>query len=168
MGLGSLGGLFGSNEMISTLDPNQRLSMNSLMNSYQRQIAQGSGPDAEAVNAYLKKTINPDIVRNANESMNQAKANMGTGFWGSEKLSSMARLQRQKNDSLDSAKATAMEAERQSAMQRYDQARQGLSGLVNVQTQAQQRKPGLLDYANQLTGTAANGMSLYTGMKGIK
>ena len=163
--MGLYGGIFGGNETISTLDPNQRLSMNSLMNSYQRQMAKGSGPDTEAVDAYLKKTVNPDIIRNANDAMNQAKANMGTGFWGSEKLSALARLQRQKNDSLDTSRATAMENERQSALNRYDQARQGLSGLMNVQTMAQQRNPGLLDYANTGMGTAANGMALYKGMK---
>ena len=163
--MGSFGGLFGSNQTISTLDPSQRLGFNSLMNSYQRQMAQGSGPDTEAVDAYLKKTINPDIIRNSDDAMNQAKANMGTGFWGSEKLSALARLQRQKNDSLDTARATAMENERQSALNRYDQARQGLSGLMNVQTMAQQRQPGLLDYTNQITGTAANGMAMYKGMK---
>lgn len=163
--MGLFNGIFGGNETISTLDPNQRLSLNSLMNSYQRQMAQGSGPDTEAVDSYLKKTVNPNIIRNANDSMNEAKANMGSGFWGSEKLSALARLQRQKNEALDSARATAMETERQSAMNRYDQARQGLAGLTNIQTMAQQRKPGLLDYANQTMGTAANAKALYKGMK---
>ena len=160
-----LAGLFGGNETISTLDPGQRMAYNSLLNSYQRQMAQGAGPDTEAVNSYLKKTINPDIIRNANDSMNQAKANMGSGFWGSAKLSALASLQRQKNESLDSAQATAMETERQNAQNRYDQARQGLSGLMNVQTMAQQYKPGLYDYANQTVGTAANAAALYKGMK---
>ena len=163
--MGLFNGIFGGNEMISTLDPNQRLSMNSLMNSYQRQMAKGSGPDTEAVDAYLKKTVNPDIIRNANDAMNQAKANMGTGFWGSEKLSALARLQRQKNDSLDTARATAMETERQNAQTRYDNARTGLAGLVNMQTQAQQYKPGLFDYANQTVGTVANSVALYKGLK---
>ena len=163
--MGLFGGLFGSNQTISTLDPAQRLSFNSLVNSYQRQMAQGPEADTAAVDSYLKKTVNPDIIRNANDSMNQAKANMGSGFWGSEKLSALARLQRQKNEALDTARATAMETERQNAQNRYDAARQGLAGLMNVQTMAQQRTPGLLDYTNQITGTAANAAALYKGMK---
>ena len=169
MGLGGLlgsGGIFGSNSTISTMDPNQRLSFNSLINSYQRQMANGSDPDTESVNAYLKKTINPDIIRNADESMNQAKANMGSGFWGSNKLSALASLQRQKNESLDSAQATAMETERQNAQNRYDQARQGLSGLMNVQTMAQQYNPGFLDRTNQVVGTVSNAAGLAKNMAG--
>ena len=163
--MGLSGGLFGSNQTISTLDPTQRLSFNSLVNSYQRQMAQGPEADTAAVDSYLKTTVNPDIIRNANDSMNQAKANMGSGFWGSEKLSALARLQRQKNEALDTARATAMETERQNAQNRYDAARQGLAGLMNVQTMAQQRRPGLLDYTNQAMGTAANAAALYKGMK---
>ena len=157
--------LFGGSGMVSTLDPNQRLSYNSLMSSYQRQLAQGYGPDTEAVDKYLSGTINPKIQREYQDSVNEAKANMGTGFWGSEKLSALARLQRQKNESLDNARATAMENERQSAFNRYETARQGLAGLTNMQTQAQQYKPGLLDYGNQLMGTGANAAAMYYGLK---
>ena len=157
--------IFGGSDMVSTMNPNQQLSFNSLMSSYQRQLAQGSAPDTEAVDKYLSGTINPKIQRGYQDSVNEAKANMGTGFWGSEKLSALARLQRQKNESLDNARATAMENERQSAFNRYETARQGLAGLANMQTQAQQYKPGLFDYGNQMMGTAANAAAIYKGMK---
>lgn len=157
--------LFGGSSMVDTMNPNQQLSFNSLMSSYQRQLAQGSGPDREAVDKYLNGTINPKIQRQYQDSVNEAKANMGTGYWGSEKLSALARLQRQKNEALDNARETAMENERQSAFNRYESARQGLAGLTNMQTMAQQYKPGVFDYANQAMGTAANGVALYKGMK---
>lgn len=163
--MGLTSSIFGGNQMISTMNPNQQMSFNSLMNDYQRQVNRGPQADTEAVNRYLNSTINPEIRRNYDDAMNQAKANMGAGFWGSEKLSALARLQQQKNDALDTARATAMETERQNAQTRYDNARAGLAGLVNMQTQAQQYKPGLFDYANQTVGTVGNSVALYKGMK---
>ena len=59
-----------------------------------------------------------------------------------------------------------MESERQNAQNRYAQAQQGLAGLLNVQTQAREYQPGMLDYANKLAGTGANMAAMYYGMKG--
>ena len=159
-----LGGIFGSGETVSTLDPTQRQSMNSLMNEYQRQINNGPQVNKQAVENRLNNIINPEIRRNSDEAVNQAKANMGSGFWGTDKLSALAKLQRMRNDTLASARTNEFENERQAAQMRYANAQQGLSGLMNVQTQAIQRKPGMLDYANQLMGTAANGAAIYSAM----
>lgn len=158
--------IFGGSKPVSTLDPSQQASMSSLMNEYRRQLFRGSGPDTEAVDNYLRGTVNKEINRNADDAVTQTMGSLGANMWGSEKASALARLHQQRNDALNSARATAMETERQNAQNRYAQAQQGLAGLLNVQTQAKEYQPGMLDYANKLAGTGANIASLYYGMKG--
>ena len=159
-------GFFGETKAVSTLSGGQQQGMDELMADYRRQILNGPQADYGAVDRYLSARVNPEINKNYDNSWSQQKASMGTNFWGSDKISALARLQKNRDDALSGAKATAYENERQSAQNRYDSARQGLSGLMNVQTKAYMQKPGFIDKASQVAGLGANLAAIGTGSYG--
>ena len=158
--------IFGGSDMISTMTPEQQAAYSGLLSGYQRDISKGPQADTKAVGSYLENVINPEITKNANRNIDESMGQMGTNFWGTSRLSALGRLQQQRSDALNSARFTAMENERNNAQNRYDNARAGLSGLMNVQTQALQHKAGFLDRTNALMGTAANGLKIYNALKG--
>ncbi len=170
--MGMFGGMtkkiFGGSDMISTMTPEQQAAYSGLIGGYQKDIAKGPQADTKAVGTYLDNVINPEITKNANRNIDESMGQMGTNFWGTSRLSALGRLQQQRSDDLNSARFTAMENERNNAQNRYDNARAGLSGLMNVQTQALQHKAGFFDYANQAIGTVANIASIYSALSGGK
>ena len=168
--MGMFGGMtkkiFGGSDMISTMTPEQQAAYSGLIGGYQKDIAKGPQADTKAVGSYLENVINPEITKNANRNIDESMGQMGTNFWGTSRLSALGRLQQQRSDALNSARFTAMENERNNAQNRYDNARAGLSGLMNVQTQALQHKAGFFDRANQVIGTGANLASIYSALSG--
>ena len=168
--MGKFGGMtkkiFGGSDMVSTMTPEQQAAYSGLISGYQKDIAKGPQADTKAVGTYLDNVINPEITKNANRNIDESMGQMGTNFWGTSRLSALGRLQQQRSDDLNSARFTAMENERNNAQNRYDNARAGLSGLMNVQTQALQHKAGFLDRANQVIGTGANIAEIYSLLQG--
>ena len=86
---------------------------------------------------------------------------MGQNFFGNAKQDILRNSVQNQKDSINQQTAELRYNETQDARLRQQQARQGLQGLVDINSLAYTEKPGIFDQAGQLIGSAAAIQSAY-------
>ena len=94
-------------------------------------------------------------------SVPRLQSQMGQNFFGNAKQSILKDAAQNQQDLLDQQTAEMIYNENQDARLRQQQARQGLQGLVDIDSLAYTEKPGIFDQAGQLIGSAAAIQSAY-------
>ena len=86
---------------------------------------------------------------------------MGQNFFGNAKQDILRNAVQNQNDSINQQAAGLRYNETQDARLRQQQARQGLQGLVDIDSLAYTTKPGVMDQAGQLIGAASAIQGMY-------
>lgn len=86
---------------------------------------------------------------------------MGQNFFGNAKQDILRNAVQNQKDSINQQTAELRYNETQDARLRQQQARQGLQGLVDINSLAYTEKPGVMDQAGQLLGSAAAIQGMY-------
>ena len=94
-------------------------------------------------------------------SVPRLQSQMGQNFFGNAKQSILKDAAQKQQDLLDRQTAEMVYNENQDARLRQQQARQGLQGLVDINSLAYTTKPGIMDQAGQLLGSAAAIQGMY-------
>ena len=86
---------------------------------------------------------------------------MGQNFFGNAKQDMLQSAYKTQSDNIEQQKAEMLYNEQQDARLRQAQARQGLQGLVDINSLAYTTKPGIMDQAGQLIGAASAIQGMY-------
>ena len=86
---------------------------------------------------------------------------MGQNFFGNAKQDILRDAVQNQKDSISQQAAELKYNETQDARLRQQQARQGLQGLVDINSLAYTTKPGIMDQTGQLLGSAAAIQGMY-------
>ena len=148
------------NGMKSTMTGQQQGWMKTAGDSWQNDLS--GKPDIRGL-ARLKNEniVNPGWQEFNEQTAPRLQKQMGQNFFGNARQGIMKKAVTNQQDALDQQTAEMIYNENQDARLRQAQARQGLQGLVDIDSLAYTTKPGIMDQAGQLLGAASAIQGMY-------
>lgn len=140
--------------MKSTMTGQQRGWMKTAGDSWQNDLS--GKPDIRGL-ARLKNEniVNPGWQEFQEQTAPRLQKQMGQNFFGNARQEIMKKAITDQQNALDQQTAEMIFNENQDARLRQAQARQGLQGLVDINSLAYQNQPSMMDKAGQLMGFGA-------------
>ena len=142
------------NGMKSTMTGQQLGWMKTAGDSWQNDLS--GKPDIRGL-ARLKNEniVNPGWQEFNEQTAPRLQKQMGQNFFGNARQDIMKKAVKDQQDMLDQQTAEMIFNENQDARLRQAQARQGLQGLVDINSLAYQNQPSMMNKAGQLAGFGA-------------
>lgn len=145
--------------MQSTMTGEQYNWMKEAGDSWKKDLS--GKPDEAGLSRLYRERIEQPGWNDFRTTATGIQKGMGQNFFGNAKQDMLQSAYKTQGDNIEQQKAEMLYNEQQDARLRQAQARQGLQGLIDINSLAYSEKPNYMDQAGQVLGAAGAIQSMY-------